>query len=299
MPHAAVNMAVGCHGIGHAVREPIMTTSGFFSKQSSASAWPTAARQGPKPVAAATLTCAAPARNWSAFCHSVSAPIRASRRQRQGDPRGASRTGYTLRAWRHTVTVGACLAASLMGSCVAARPPGWPRTSTPNLFDRDNVLYAFGDLGPGAPLGLVGVGVGFAPAPYFAFELGGGASTSGPQAAATFSVRGRVGHNVTTGLSTGVSAGPAIDHEPDLDDILDESPPKYVKSWSWAFWSNTEAQLRQALSEHVALRYRLGIAVPFATTGAKCQTTTDAVACNADKLSSVVPYVGFGVEYAP
>jgi hypothetical protein len=169
------------------------------------------------------------------------------------------------------------------------------------MFDRSSTVYAFGEVGPGIPFGLVGGGIGIAPIPQLALEMGGGGGTSGPQAAAMLNGRIRVSHYATLGLSTGVSAGPALDHEPDLDSAFEESPPRYVKRWPWAFWSNTEVQLRLSYSEHIAMRYHFGVAIPFAMTKPVCEANDriGAMACMSDRPPTLAPYLGFSLEYAP
>lgn len=189
--------------------------------------------------------------------------------------------------------------APLLAACVAN--PVWPKQPKPNVFDREPRLYALADFGLGSPVGFAGAGVGFAPTQHFALELSGGANGAGPQMAAMLSMHARWLQTWTVGLASGVSAGPALEHEPDFDDEFDESPPTFDKRYSWVAWSNTELQLRQALSNHVALRYHFGVALQLAKTKGMCDAQGSAYeeACRQYDLAGALPYVGLGFEYSP
>lgn len=185
------------------------------------------------------------------------------------------------------VSVTACASTS-------ARTP--PRL-TPNLHDRTEWLYAYGDAGLGLPVGFLGVGLGLSPARWAAFELGAGLNDAGPQASGMASVRLRPSHVSTLGLASGISVGVFDDDDP--RGLLDEYPSAYEKTWDWVVWSNSELQVRGALSEVTAARGHFGVALPVGSAVASCEPVdpADLDACFASELPSVLLYVGVGVEY--
>lgn len=229
--------------------------------------------------------------------HAVDAPMS------QHCARAARRAIHTVvtapRARRHELQVLLLCLLPTLAACVAN--PVWPKQPKPNVFDREPRLYALADLGLGAPVGYAGAGMGFAPTQHFALELSGGASTGGPQMAAMLSMHARWLQTWTVGLASGISAGPALEHEPDFDDKFDELPPTFDKRYSWVAWSNTELQLRQALSNYVALRYHFGVALQLAKTRGVCSAegSENASACLHYGLAGALPYVGLGFEVTP
>lgn len=170
----------------------------------------------------------------------------------------------------------------------------------PNLHDRTEWLYGYFDAGMGLPNGMVGAGLGVSPVRWAAFEVGGGTNDAGPQASGMAIARIRPSHVSTLGLAAGLSIGTFDEEEPDV--ALDELD--YDKTWSWVVWSNTELQVRAALSETSALRGHFGLALPVDDSGATCEDNAgsnayafDLEACLDESLPDFVPYVGLGAEW--
>lgn len=185
----------------------------------------------------------------------------------------------------------------LVAGCATQRHSFRSYRPAPNLHDRTEGLYLYGDAGFGLPVGLVGLGLGLSPARWAAFELGAGLNDAGPQGSGMASVRLRTSHDVTLGLASGVSIGVFDDDDP--GGPLDEYPHEYEKTWDWVLWSNHEFQVRGALSETTAMRGHFGVTFPFGAAVASCRPgrVFDRALCLESELPSVLLYVGVGAEY--
>ncbi len=201
----------------------------------------------------------------------------------------------------HAISV--LLVGVLAPVCAAAQQsptvPEGPPPSTRRLSTTASA-YVQGAFGFGVPAGLIGVGLGVMPVPWASVEVSGGLSDSGPQVAAMGGLHLQVKDTTSLGLASGVSVGRYSDVEPDYFDFNILGPlPEFEKYWDWVLWSNTEVQVRHALSDHTVLRLDLGVTVPVANATSECTLGDHAEPsdCEADTLPEQLAYVGGAVEY--
>jgi hypothetical protein len=173
---------------------------------------------------------------------------------------------------------------------VAACTPGreFARPTTPNAETARPAMppfYLHGDVGLGAPEGLIGGGLGVSPTSWSSTEVGLGLSDSGFQAAAMLGLRLRISEPATLGISSGLSIGRyTVSSDPFFDD-------QWEKVWPWVLWSNTEVTIRHELDARTALRFHAGVAISLAAANPTCSNN-----CGYANVQDLYPYLGFGFE---
>lgn len=152
-------------------------------------------------------------------------------------------------------------------------------------------LYWHADGGMGLPVGVTGGGLGFAPTPWSALELGVGLSRGGPQAAASLGFHTAITPRTRLGVASGPSFGPLLDR-PVVH--LNNDDEDFEKRWDWVLWWNAGVMVRRSLGPRSSLRLHAGLATPLTHGELRCDSAF-AELCDGRTLG-VIPFLGLGYQ---
>jgi hypothetical protein len=155
------------------------------------------------------------------------------------------------------------------------------------------VFSLAGQLGIGAPLGLVGMTAELTPAPWFSAYAGLGLSSSGLQEAAMGRLRIPT-ENVSFALGGGVSTGP-YEWSP-----LIEYDSHTVYRWDRAWWGNIEFSLEHREENGITFRGFIGFAILVNQADGQCgiEESGANTTCSTAGTNTWLPYLGMSVGYA-